>query len=151
MIHRYEEARVNLSCDAHFSHGNMHECTSETRCDPEYKCDYGFKVLTYNINELKCQAELDQCGDETFMGHAEHGKSGSSDSSRIINKPDISKDMQTIIISDVHVNRPRACIHSHKLYLNFSMHRKEHWTTTPGGREVRRILEELKSLIEGGI
>ena len=104
-------------------------------------------MLIHNINELSDQAELDQCGDETSIGHAGYAEPGSGISSRIMNKPGITKGMQTVIISDVHRNRPRAYLHRHKLHEDFPRHREECWTATAGGREVRRILDALKPLV----
>ena len=76
-------------------------------------------MLIHNINELSAQAELDQCGDETSMGHAGCAEPGSGISARVEGKPGITKGMQTVIISDVHRNRPRAYLHRHKLYEDF--------------------------------
>ena len=123
MIHQYDEACINLSCDANFSHDSMHKHTGETGYDPSCKHDYGFKVLMHNINELTYQDELCQYGDETYMGHAGCDKPESGISSRIMNKPGITKGMQTVIISDVHRNWPRACLHIHKLHPDFPRHR----------------------------
>ena len=91
MIHHYDGACIKLSCVAHFSHDVMNECEEETAYDPACKHDYGFKVLMHNINELTCQDEQDRCGDEISMGNTGWGEPGSSISSRMMNKPSISK------------------------------------------------------------
>ena len=140
----------NLSCDVNFSHDVMHNHTGETGYDPAHKNDYSFKVLTHNINELTHQAELDQSGDETSIGHAGYAEPRTGVLSRIMNNPGIAKGMSTIIIYDVHRNRPREFLHRHKLHTVFPRHKEENWTLTPGGREARRILEDLKSLVLGG-
>ena len=79
--------------------------------DPAYKYDFIWKVLFYNINTITKEADLDLCGDETSWAH-----SGFSDvTGRILKKPRVSKGGQTVIVSDVSRNRPRAYIHRHKL------------------------------------
>ena len=74
-----------------FLHDIMHECKGDTGYDPACKYDYSFKVLMHDINEITCQSELDQCWDETFMGHTGHTESGSGISSRIMNNTGITK------------------------------------------------------------
>lgn len=95
------------------------------------------------------QARLDQCGDETSMGHGGYSESGSGLTSIIMNKPGITKGMQTALISHVYRNRLRACLHHHKVNKYFPNHIAEKWTSTQGGREVRRVLGKLKLLIDG--
>ena len=93
IIHHHDEACVNLPCDANFSHDAMHKHTGEISYGPACKHGYGIKVLMHSINELTCQAELDQCGDETSMECAGHSEPGSDVSSRITNKPGVTKVM----------------------------------------------------------
>jgi hypothetical protein len=82
--------------------------------DPSYKYDYIYKCLIRNINEMTQFAELDLCGDETTCGHGGFGEADSGILARRQNKPGITFGMQTVIISDVHRNRPRAYTHRHK-------------------------------------
>ena len=86
-----------------------------TGYDPAYKYDFAFKALIHNCNEMTFQADLDQCGDETTMGHSGYGESGSGLCARVMGKPGITKGMQTVLLADVHRNRPRAYLHRHKV------------------------------------
>ena len=83
--------------------------------DPAYKYDYAFKALIHNCNEFTYQADLDLCGDETSMGHSGYAEPGSGLSGWVANKPGITRGMQTVLLSDVHRNRPRAYLHRHKV------------------------------------
>ena len=117
--------------------------------NPAYTYDFCFKALIHNVNEMTYQAGLNQRGDETLMGHGRYSEPGSGLTSRIMNKPGITKGIKTVLISDVHRNRPRAYLHRHKVYEGFPNHIIEKWTSSPDGQEVRRVLERLKPLIEG--
>ena len=81
---------VNLSCDVNFSYDATHNYTGNTSYDPECNHYYAFKVLKHNINELTHQDELDQCGDETSMGHEGCTEPRSGISSIIMNKTGVT-------------------------------------------------------------
>ena len=49
------------------------------------------------------------------MGHSGYAEPGLGRSGRVANKPGITRGMQTVLLSDVHRNRPRAYLHRHKV------------------------------------
>jgi hypothetical protein len=102
--------------------------------DPAYKYDYIYKCLIRNVNEMTQSADLDLCGDETTCGHGGFGEAGSGILARRQNKPGITFGMQTVLVSDVHRNRPRAYTHRHKVW-----ERPDGWGKE-GPCEVRRII-----------
>ena len=112
--------------------------------DPAYKFDYIYKCLIHNINEFTQLGDLDLCGDETTCGHGGYGEAGSGILARRMNKPGITFGMQTVLVSDVHRNRPRAYTHRHKIW---KAPEKE-WTKQ-GPCEVRRIVEQLEKMVIG--
>jgi hypothetical protein len=106
--------------------------------DPAYKYDYIYKSLVRNINEMTQFANLDLCVDETTCGHGGFGKADSGILARRQNKPGITFEMQTVLVSDVHRNRPRAYTHRHKVW-----ERPNGWGKE-GPCEVRRIILMLE-------
>jgi len=79
--------------------------------DPACKHDYIFETIINNVNALTLSAALDLCLDETSFGHQSWGKAKSGLLKTMLGKPGITKGMQTVICSDVHWIRPRACLH----------------------------------------
>lgn len=49
------------------------------------------------------------------MGHSGYAEPGLGLSGRVMGKPGITKGMQTVLLADVHRNRPRAYLHRHKV------------------------------------
>jgi hypothetical protein len=87
--------------------------------DPAYKYSYYiYKCLIHNINKFTKLGNLDLCGDKTTCGHGGFGKAGWRLRARQMNKPGITFGMQTVLVSDVHRNRPRAYTHHHKVWVN---------------------------------
>jgi hypothetical protein len=87
---------------------------------------------------------LDYCGDETTCGHGGFGEAGLCLLARRMNKPGITLGMQTVLVSDVHRNRPRAYTHRHKVWANPD----KAWTKQ-GPCKVRRIIEQLGAMVIG--
>ena len=112
--------------------------------DPAYKYEYIYKCLVRNVNEVTLFADLDLCGDETTCGHGGFGEAGSGILARRMNKPGITFGMQTVLVSDVNRNRPRAYTHRHKVWGKIEGWNKE------GPCEVRRIVEMLEAMVIGG-
>ena len=111
--------------------------------DPAYKYDHIYKCLIGNVNSMTELADLDLCGDETTCGHGGFGEAGTGVLARRMGKPGITFGMQTVIVSDVHRNRPRAYTHRHKC-----------WEKPPGwGKEgpckVWRLIENLEPMVLG--
>ncbi len=90
----------------------------EPGCDPAYKFDMIYDVLTSNVNAINKYAGLDLCGDESTWGHNGYGVASSGLVSLILNKPGITRGGQVVIVSDVDRIRPRAYLHRHKLHEN---------------------------------
>ena len=76
-----------------------------------YKCNYIYKVIVHNINQLSKSAELDITGDETSWATASPGEAGAGVTGIIMGKPGVSKGGQTVIVSDSRRIRPRAYMH----------------------------------------
>ena len=57
----------------------------------------------------------------------------------------MTKGGQTVIVSDVHRNRPRAYLHRHKV------HKKPEGWTRAGPSEVRMIMEKIRVLVQGEV
>jgi hypothetical protein len=112
--------------------------------DPCFKYDYIFKVITHNVCALTERASLDLCGDETSWGHQGYGEAGSGVLERIMNKPGITKGMQTVLAVDAYRQRPYTYVHRHKLHKGWP-----EWTKKRGPTEVRMILETLKKYVVG--
>ena len=112
--------------------------------DPAYKYDYVYKVLVHNVNEVTELGDLDLCGDETTCGHGGYGEAGSGLNARRMNKPGVTFGMQTVLVSDVHRNRPRAYTHRHKLWTP-----PDRSWTKQGPCEVHRIIEQLEGMVIG--
>ena len=115
----------------------------EPNYDPAYKYDYIYRCLTFNINAVTETADLDLCGDETTCGHGGYGEADSGILARRMNKPGVTFGMQTVLVSDVHRNRPRAYTHRHKVW------EKEVGWTKEGPREVKRLIEMLEPMVIG--
>ena len=111
--------------------------------DPAYKYDYIYKCLIRNINELTMLADLDLRGDKMTCGHGGFEEAGSGTLARRQNKPGNTFKMQTVLVSDVHRNRPRAYTHRHKVWA-----KPEGWTKE-GPFEVKRIAEILGGMVIG--
>ena len=62
------------------------------------------------------------------MGHQGYGEPGSSVLFCNINKPHVTKGMQTIIISDVHRNQLRGYTHCHNVHKPYLNAKQEGWT-----------------------
>jgi hypothetical protein len=108
-----QDKRVYKICD-----NDLAPKKGEPDYDPAYKYDYIYKCLVHNINEFTQLGDLDLCGDETTCGHGGFGEAGSGLLPRRMNKPGITFGMQTVLVSDVHRNRPRAYTHRHKEWAN---------------------------------
>ena len=105
--------------------------------DPAYKYDFIWRVLFHNINAMTKNADLDQCGDETSWGHA-----GYSDvTSKIHNKPNVSKGGQTVITCDVGRNYPRVYCHRH----NYMDH--PDGVTAKGQAEVINVARQIEKMV----
>ena len=83
--------------------------------DPAYKYDYIFDTITHNTNALTLNASLDLAADETSFAHQGFGEAGTGIVAMVRGKPQVSKGMQTVVVSDVDYCRPRAYVHRHKL------------------------------------
>ena len=112
--------------------------------DPAYKYDLIWNVLFYNINAVTKEADLDLCGDETTWGHSGYAEAGTGITGRIKNKPCVSKGGQTVIVSDVSRNRPRAYLHRHKLL----DHPKG--VTAKGQAEVIHLANKIEKMVKIG-
>jgi hypothetical protein len=78
-------------------------------------------------------------------GHGGFGEAGSGILARRMNKPGVTFGMQTVIVSDVHRNRPRAYTHRHKLWEKPAA---EGWGKE-GPCEVRRLIKMLELMVLG--
>ena len=110
---------------------------NEPDYDPTYKYDYIYKCIVHNVNYLTEHAELDATIDETTFATASPGEKGASITFRVIDKPNVSKGGQTVLVCDSHRVRPRAYYHRHKL------HPKPDGWTASGMIEARRLYEKL--------
>ena len=103
--------------------------------EPAIKYDMIFDVQIFNVNQMTQEADLDLCGDETTWAHMGFGESGTGLLGRILNKPGVTKGGQTVIVCDVHRNRPRAFLHRHKCHAQYP-----DFGGDSGPQEVRRLL-----------
>jgi hypothetical protein len=79
-------------------------------------------------------------------GHERFAKTGTRISSQILGKPGgITKGGQTMIVSNRHHIRPRACIHQHKL-----QNKDPAWTTEEPN-EVKMIIAKKLSMVKGEV
>ena len=81
--------------------------------NPAYKYDMIFDTIVHNVNALTLCANPDLCGDETSCGHQGFGEPGTHLVYNVKGKPNITKGMQTVMLSDVDWLRPRAYLHRH--------------------------------------
>jgi len=99
-------------------------------------------VITIDVKNITKHACLDLTGDETSWGHAGYGEAGSGITGLIINKLDISKRGQAVIISDANRIRPQAYMYRYKLH-----EMPDDWTLK-GQYEARYIIKQLTPLVE---
>lgn len=104
--------------------------------NPCYKYDYLFKTIVHNVNAITLFAGLDLVGDESSYAHRGYGEPGAGNVMMVRGKPQVTKGMQTVIVSDVDRMRPRAYLHRHKL------NKKHEGFSYPGQNEVRQLWDE---------
>jgi len=101
--------------------------------NPAYKYDLIFDTIIKNVNAFTLYANPDQCGDETSFAQQGFGEPGTRLLYYVRGKPNITKGMQTVIVSDVDWIRPRAYLHRHKKHPKLF--------TQQGPNEVRLLWE----------
>ena len=109
--------------------------------NPCYKYDSIFDTIVHNVNAITLYAGLDLVGDESSFAHQGYGEAGAGNVFTVLNKPSVSKGMQSVIVTDVEYLRPRAYLHRHKLNKKFP------GFGPPGPNEVRQLWEsQLREL-----
>ena len=99
--------------------------------NPAYKYDLIFKCLVFNFNNLTKKADLDLCGYKTTSSHNGYSETGSGLCKRMGQmKPGITRVIQTVMLFDINIIRPRAYLHRHKHHTN-----KSSWSS--GHNELR--------------
>ena len=89
------------------------------------------------------EADLDLCGDETSWAHAGYCETETGVTSKIKNKPGVSKGGQTVVVSDVSRNRLRAYVHCHKMIDLLD------GVTAKGQAEVINIAQKIEKMVIG--
>ncbi|KAG7370169.1 hypothetical protein IV203_027915 [Nitzschia inconspicua] len=113
--------------------------------DPAYKYDYIFNAIIHNVRAISERASLDLCGDETTWGHQGYREKGSGVLERIMNKPGITKGMQTVLLCDAYRFRVYAYHHRHKMHKGWP-----EWSKKQGPTEVRSLMETISAYVDGG-
>ncbi|KAG7340792.1 hypothetical protein IV203_024335 [Nitzschia inconspicua] len=94
--------------------------------------------MIHNVRVISERASLDLCGDETTWGHQGYGEKGSGVLQRIMNKPGITKGMQTVLLCDAYRFRVYAYHHRHKMHKGWP-----EWSKKQDPTEVRSLMETI--------